>query len=300
MSVFDWKARTLRVVGEETIIPSADTYHSPNGRRRIYLLVHGFNNTPDKAGKNYTAFRERLETAIGSELTHEIWEFYWPGYEEGYAQILTLRTGREPASPLVTAYFYYKQVPKAIRYGKLLGDYILQLRTELQETEVILIGHSLGCRLILEALSHIEPHAPRWKVPAVLLMAAAVPESAVVLGGALRAGVEFSPYRFALFSHRDSALWGCFPAGQLLAGDGGPAPKAVGWRGGPEGCWTGRQSTQLSHGEYWENDVTTPNVARVFGRATPHRLPAFVIVPWVLAQPPVLPAWRLPTRIQRR
>jgi pimeloyl-ACP methyl ester carboxylesterase len=299
MSVFDWKARTLRV-DEEAILPSANTYHSPNGRRRIYLLVHGFNNTSDQADKSYTAFRERLETVIGPKLTEEIWEFYWPGYEENYAQILTVRTGRKPASPLVTAFFYYKQVPKAIRYGKLLGDYILQLHTELQETEVILIGHSLGCRLILEAVTHIQQRAPRWKVPAILLMAAAVPESAVELGGALRAGVEFCPYRFALFSHRDWVLWGCFPAGQLLAGDGGPTPKAVGWRGGPEGCWTGRQRTQLFHGEYWDNEVTTPNVARLFGKATPHRLPSFPIVPWVLAQPPVLPAWQLPKRAQHR
>ncbi len=299
MSVFDWKARTLRVE-EEAILPLADSFHSPNGRRRIYLLVHGFNNTPDQAGKSYSAFRERLQDAIGSTLTERIWEFYWPGYEEGYAQILTVRTGRQPASPMVTAYFYYKQVPKAIRYGKLLGDYILQLHSEFQETEVILIGHSLGCRLILEALTHIERYAPRWKVPAVLLMAAAVPESAVELGGGLRAGVEFCPYRFTLFSHRDWVLWGCFPAGQVRAGDGGPAPKAVGWRGGPEGCWTGRQRPQLFHGEYWADDSTTPNVARIFGKAIPHRLPSFPIVPWVLSQPPVLPTWQLPARVSRR
>ena len=300
MSVFDWKAKTLRV-HEEVIVPSADTYLSPNGRRRIYLLVHGFNNTQDQADKSYTAFRERVEAAIGPKLTEEIWEFYWPGYEEGYAQILTLRTGRKPASPLVTAFFYSRQVPKAIHCGELLGEYILQLHSELQETEVILIGHSLGCRLILEALRHIVDHrAPRWKVPAVLLMAAAVPESAVELGGALRAGAEFCPYRFALFSHRDWVLWGCFPAGQLQAGDGGPAPKAVGWRGGPEGCWTGRQRTQLFHGEYWGNEVTTPNVARLFGKATAHILPYSAIVPWELAQPPVLPSWQLPKRIQRR
>lgn len=298
MSVFDWKARNLRVE-EGAIVPSADTYRSPNGRRRIYLLVHGFNNTPDQANESYTAFRERLEGAIGPKLTEEIWEFYWPGYEESYTQILTVRTGRKPASSLITAFFYYKQVPKAIRYGKLLGDYILQLHSELQETEVILIGHSLGCRLILEALAHIERRAPRWKVPAVLLMAAAVPESAVDLGGALRAGVEFCPNRFALFSHRDWVLWACFPAGQLQAGDGGPAPKAVGWRGGPEGCWTGRQRTHLFHGEYWENEVTTPSVVRLFGKSTPHHLPYFPIVPWVLAQPPALPSWQVPIRVQR-
>jgi hypothetical protein len=40
MSVVDWKARTLRVE-DEAIIPTGDTYRSPNGRRRVYLLVHG-------------------------------------------------------------------------------------------------------------------------------------------------------------------------------------------------------------------------------------------------------------------
>ncbi len=226
-----------------------------------------------------------------------MWEFYWPGYEEDYSQVLTVRTGREPSSPLVTGYFYFRQVPKAKTYGEMLGRYVLALQGETQETEVILIGHSLGCRLILEALSYIARQgAPRGKVPAVLLMAAAVPVSLVELGGDLRAGLEFCPMRFILFSHRDWVLWGCFPLGQELANDGGIAPRAVGWRGGPEGCWTGRQRTHLFHGQYWADEGTTPNVVRLFGKRTAHELPYNSVVPWELAQPPALPAWKLPSR----
>ena len=94
MSVFDWNPRTLRVESG-AILPAAHSPRSPSGARRIYLLVHGFNNTPDKAGESYAVFRQRLESAIGKEPAKNVWEFYWPGYEEDYSQVLTVRTGRE-------------------------------------------------------------------------------------------------------------------------------------------------------------------------------------------------------------
>jgi hypothetical protein len=289
MSVFDWKRHTLRVE-RDAILPPAEAHTSPRGYRRIYLLVHGFNNTPDKANESYNALRRRIEGEIGPQRSKKIWEFYWPGYEEGYRGVMSLRTGVRPANFMVTAYFYHRQVPKAVRFGKLLGDYILKLQAETQETEVVFIGHSLGCRVILEALAQIQGHTSSAKVPAILLMAAAVPVSAVQSGGDLRPAVESCERRFALFSHRDLVLSVTFPIGQTRAQDGGSMPEAVGWRGAPEDkCWTGRQRVQLTHGEYWEDDVTTPNIVRLFGKATAHELPYSTIVPWRLRNPPPLP-----------
>jgi hypothetical protein len=299
MSVFDSRPNTLRIEAG-AILPPANAHRSPRGYRRIYLLVHGFNNTPDEANEGYGALRQRLEKHVGSNLAKKIWEFYWPGYEEGYSSIMTLRTGRRPANSLVTAFHYSRQVPKAINFGKLLGEYILDLRAETQDTEVIFIGHSLGCRLILEALSQIVGLVPNSKVPAILLMAAAVPVSAVVSGGSLRPAVDFCPRKFALFSHRDWVLSLCFPPGQLRAHDGGAVPVAVGWHGAPDGCWTGRQRMRLFHGEYWDHDVTTPNIVRLFGKATAHDLPYSDVVPWRLTDPPTLPRWRLPKREPRK
>jgi len=295
MSVFDWKSRTLRVDGN-AIVPAVDQHRSPQGYRRIYVLVHGFNNTPDRAARSYDDLMHRVENHLGPAQSRKIWEFYWPAYEEGFQGLLSLRTGIKPKSRIVTAYHYHKQLPKAIEYGRLLSEYILQLRTETQHTEVIFIGHSLGCRLILETLKHIEGHAPASKIPAILLMAAAVPVDSVQEGGSLRSALERCEHRFALFSHHDWVLSLCFPLGQIRANDGGPFPEAVGWHGAPDApdkCWTGKQRTQLLHREYWKDEFSTPNILRLFGKSTPHTLPYSTIVPRRLETPPSLPEWTI-------
>jgi len=298
MSVFDWRRRTLRVAGE-AIVPSVDQHRSPHGYRRIYILVHGFSNTPEQAARGYDDLMHRVERYLGHAQSRKIWEFYWPGYEEGFQGPLSLRTGIKPTSRIVTAYDYHKQIPKAIESGKLLGEYILQLGTQTQHTEVVFIGHSLGCRLILETLKKIEDRAPASKIPAILLMGAAVPVRYVQEGGDLRSALEICERRFALFSHRDWVLSLCFPPGQTRANDGGPFPEAVGWRGAPNApdkCWTGKQRTYLFHGQYWKDEFSTPNILRLFGRTTPHVLPYTTIVPWKLEWPPLVGEWTLRQR----
>jgi pimeloyl-ACP methyl ester carboxylesterase len=299
MSVFDWKRRTLRIDGD-AIVPSVDQHRSPRGYRRIYILVHGFNNTPDQASSSYDDLMHRVENHLGAAQCRKIWEFYWPGYEEGFQPLISLRTGIRPASRIVTASHYHKQIPKAIEAGEKLGKYILQLHTKTQQTEVIFIGHSLGCRLILETLKQIEGEAPASKIPAILLMAAAVPVDYVQEGGSLRSALELCERRFALFSHRDWVLSLCFPPGQMRANDGGPSPEAVGWRGAPDKCWTGKQRTHLFHGQYWKDEFSTPNILRLFGKSTPHTLPYSTIVPWRLESPPPLAEWTIRPRFPEK
>ena len=291
MSVFNRQEKALRVENE-AIVPAAGENRAPHGLRRIYLLVHGFNNTPEQASENYANLRERLKEFIGTSNLERIWDFYWPGYEERYKQIISWRALTEPRNSIVTAYFYYKQVPKAEKAGKLLGSYILQLHNWSRQTEVILIGHSLGCRVILEALQWMQNRTHRGTVPSIVLMAAAVPVSAVEQGGALRKGVEFSPERFVFFSHRDFVLWGCFPAGQRMAKDGGAFPKAVGRRGAPDKCWTGRRRTYLFHSQYWRHECTTDEIVHLFGKSTPHRDRSWMIEPTRLHRQPGFPEWQ--------
>lgn len=292
MPSVDWKRGRLWVENG-AILPGPDSVGSPNGYKRVYLLVHGFNNTRDKADESYRRFRKRIKDYIGPSLSHLIWEFYWPGYEERYGNLVTLLAGPAPAHSLVTAINYHKQVPKAVDFGKLLGEYMVQLRSDAQDTEFVLIGHSLGCRLILEALSSIENQIPKVKIAAILLMAAAVPVSAVELGGRLRSALESSQRRFAVFSHSDRVLSICFPMGQRLANDGGALPKAVGWHGMPFECWTDRQRTSLTHGQYWSDQATTPNVVRLFGKTTPHVLPYTFGSENQLPEAPATRDWKL-------
>jgi len=288
MSRLIWPRGTLHIEND-TIVPAPQAVRSPNGSSRIYLLVHGFNNTPEVAEESYAAVRERVRESIGLHLSQRIWEFYWPGYEEPLGGVL--RQFRVPRliNSGYTGAVYAKQVPKAIKFGEKLGKYLLQLRAETHATEIVLIGHSLGCRLILEALAYMVGKAPESQVPAILLMAAAVPVAKVQPGGTLRAGAEFAQRRIAIFSHRDFVLWGFFPPGQLLARDGGPLPQAVGFRGAPEGCWTGTHRVKLFHGEYWTDRATTPNILGLFGKTTQRDLPSSEIVPRKLPTPPSLP-----------
>jgi pimeloyl-ACP methyl ester carboxylesterase len=291
-----WPRGTLRVENG-AILPAPGQLRSPDGFTRIYVLVHGFNNDRAKAEVSYRAFRERIADMIGLHMSQRIWEFYWPGYEELVSQSLRRYWATGLVNTAYTAASYYKQVPKAITFGSLLGKYLLQLRASSQATEVVLIGHSLGCRLILEALAEMMvPHTPNSKVPAVLLMAGAVPIQHLEPAGYLRAAAQFPQRRIVLYSARDTVLRWTFPAGQVLANDGGLRPEASGLHGHPRDCWTARDHTMLRHGDYWSHKNTTPNIVRLFGKSTPHALPYSEILPRTLPDPPPLPQWRSPER----
>jgi len=159
-----------------------------------------------------------------------------------------------------------------------------------------MIGHSLGCRLILEALDVMASAATAAPVPAIMLMAAAVPVLHLQTGGLLRSAVRYPDHRIALYSARDTVLRWAFPPGQTLARDGGLRPEASGLNGSPRDCWTSRDQTMLRHGEYWSNESTTPNIVRLFGKSTSHALPYSEIVSRSLPLPPSLPEWISPQR----
>ena len=286
-----WPRHTLHVEHDE-IVPPVTSIRSPNGLSRIYLLVHGFNNDETQAQARYQAFRKRIAEYIGFD-EDRIWEFYWPGYESIVSQPLRQYVAPRVAQGLYTAASYYKQVPKARHFGELLGRYLLQLRARFQDTEVILIGHSLGCRLIVEALAKMETsHAANSRVPAILLMAGAIPVEHLRPGGSLNAAVRFPQRRIALFSTRDTVLRYAFPPGQRLARDAAWPAEAMGLHGAPRECWTARDQTVLRHGDYWAHESTTPNVVRLFGKSTHHALPYSEIVPRENTSPAALPEWK--------
>lgn len=295
MSNLLWPRGTLRVE-HGAILPAPGKVRSPSGSTRIYLLVHGFNNDRIQARTSYRDFRERISDIIGLNLAGRIWEFYWPGYENLIAEPLRRYSVPRIANSAYTAVSYFRQVPKAVSIGRLLGDYLLRLRASTRPTEVVLIGHSLGCRLILEALSEMAPRARSSQVPAVFLMAAAVPVQHLQPSAPLRAAAELPRHRIALYSARDTVLRWTFPAGQLLAADGGLRPRALGLEGQPRDCWTGRDQTMLRHGDYWSDSTTTPNVVRLFGKSTPHVLNYSGIVPRPLPESGPLRDWQIPER----
>src|SRR6185369_5317013 len=93
--------------------------------------------------------------------------------------------------------------------------------TEALATEIIFVAHSLGCRVVLEALRELldgrAPDAESHRVPGVCLMAAAVP-TFMVDGNARLAGAAMVPRAsYVLHSRADMVLRFTFPSGQGAA-----------------------------------------------------------------------------------
>jgi pimeloyl-ACP methyl ester carboxylesterase len=112
------------------------------------------------------------------------------------------------------------------------------------------VGHSLGCRVVLECLRHLNRKGGR-----VVLMAAAVPAYMVAQDGALAGALEAADSVLVLYSMSDDVLHYAFPPGQTIAGKGeGFLPTALGRYGPPArmaGHFQGHPIPDADHGDYW-------------------------------------------------
>ena len=126
---------------------------------------------------------------------------------------------------------------------------------------VILIGHSLGCRLLLEALKKQMKTNYRLEV---FLMAAAVPVSMVKPGQELNHSISSAEKCTILYSKNDFVLRATFPPGQALAGEG--FNEAVGLKGKPSGVWYKREEMpNYKHGDYWKEKKSAEFIAQQLG-----------------------------------
>jgi pimeloyl-ACP methyl ester carboxylesterase len=210
-----------------------------SGSRHILLLVHGYNNSHDEAQESYGKFIDKLRAQLGGsrDAPDAIAKFHWPGDEStffgstaGYA--FDINHARDAAQRLAT---YLTGLP-------IPGTASLR---------ITIVGHSMGCRLILEALGRM-PNAQG--ISLVGLMAAASPVEFVKRGGRLfRTG---NPPRRMLkfFSEEDNVLQFGFPLGQWHAYqmqiEDDNYSEAVGRHGHPDEF--GREiQTRNGHSDYW-------------------------------------------------
>jgi hypothetical protein len=229
----------------------------------ITIFVHGFNNDEKQAQERWKKTRARVGFLLGaSQYLTQVAEYYWPG-DRG-------RGGKFLKSAL-----YAKDVGMARSCGRDLGRFLAQREGPLR---VAFVGHSLGCRVILEALWELRTGSSQVICTTALLMAAAVPEGlcddehrfARAIGTALLAQREE-----VLYSRNDCVLHMTFPGGQIaaeLAGDDYPGPgsrRAVGRGGGPSTRWSTTARTSMGHGGYWLRAESLQHVAKVIG--TPQR-----------------------------
>ena len=316
-----WFARSLRFHEGQILEPGGG---SPNGSRRIVLLVHGYNNDKDEAEKSYGALMEKLPHGRES-LADQVWWFFWPSYVErltGAATdapttVVSSARGTESNAALSMPTYAW-QVLKAREVGRALGRYVRGLeRREGVPTEVVFVAHSLGCRVVLEALRELldgsTEENERDRVPCVCLMAAAVPTFMIDEGERLERAAALPQASYVLHSRSDVVLQWAFRGGQgaasLLvtlgftgaledterADSEGVYPEAVGRNGRPRSVWLRRADTGLGHSGYWKHRSTAPTVLRAISGRSISELPqsgASDDVTWTLPVNPDLPDWK--------
>jgi hypothetical protein len=223
-------------------------------RRRIVILIHGYQNSEDKAGRSFRRFISGIGASLGFRdpgRVGEIWGFHWPG---------------DHRRSLVSVLTYSSRVGDAERSGERLADYICEMRPDQQ---VVLVAHSLGCRVALEAVRQVRlamerdvGHYRGARLSSVFLFAAAVP---VALCETDEAYLHKIPgcREFVFYSSKDRALGMAFWVGE---GTYSASATAVGRSGGPDRQrWTYREHTGLGHGDYWRSDKLARKVIALLG-----------------------------------
>ena len=236
----DLRAQVLQV-------PSPD----PTGRREPVVLVHGFNNHQGEASTAYFGlrgrqYREGAPTLIPPALEAILADAFWPG------------DAAWGAFDLADFLVYPAAVGTSQAAAKLLAAH---LRSMPNLVAVHFVGHSLGCRVILETLADFArsggPHVGK-----VCLMAAAVPNFKVEARGALASAMAYADQVTILHSQSDAVLRYTFPPGQTLAsGDEGFFPSALGLHGpspGVPGKLDPRPIPDAHHGDYWGQSERAP------------------------------------------
>lgn len=252
---------------------------SPTGRPHVCFLIHGYNVTPEEAQAAFDQLLAAMHFAgrVPPVLERESWRVYWEGYQRSVRNVLTKsRFGW-------LTYFYQVRIAK--KSATCLAKYIAGLRGPGgTPVEISFIAHSLGCRLVLEALRELRDQ-PGPRVRVMAFMAAAVPAHMVYPGRALRSAAEAPERTWVLYSSTDYVLEAGFRLGQFFAGERGMPATAVGHAGEPEsGLWTTRVATVNSHGGYFGDFDTARALAEAFDPG------------WVPPSPKVLPARPQPQR----
>ncbi len=234
-----------------------------NGARELLVLVHGFNDSYDYGLKVYKAFLEKLNNQF-STGTSQVVEFLWPGDEP---------------NKLLSTVAYPLQIAKA-RQSAVELDKFLWAFPGSGQTTIHFVGHSLGCRIIMEILTRWANAGPppNMNLRTVVLMAGAVVVKHVDIGGRFRPGATLCNNNPVLYSKGDHVNQWAFPAGETAGGEGF-FPTAVGRTGGPPNTWHTPQpmatpdGNPYGHSNYWFGTESAASVAFALGGAPPRATP---------------------------
>ncbi len=226
------------------------------GRSRLVVLVHGYNDTLSAARGSYAEFGEHLGDMYGdggSLIPELLVKFYWPG-----------DTKLGPASFLS----YSFEINDAKKSAKKLAGFLRGLHgPDGAPIQLNVVAHSLGCRVLLETIRELPRPLQQLAIHfgVVCLMAAGVQVDMVEPGERLEHTLEAPQRLLVLHSTGDRVLHYAFPLGQTAAGEGF-FPTALG-RFGPPPWVPGEHEAvdELDHGEYWGAEVSAYEIAKRLG-----------------------------------
>ncbi len=219
---------------------------TPQARRHLRhtILIHGYQNSEDRATDSYRLFEEHVKRSSGGLASlGTLWHFHWPGNHR--SKITSVRT-------------YAARIGVAELSALLLvRDFLAHLT---RRQQVSLVAHSLGCRVALAAVADINRQGSSWRgarIRHVALLAAAVPQQLCLPPYKFRTRTPGST-EHAYFSRKDRALGWAFDTGQREFGEFGDA---VGKTGRPWGRWSEDVDMNIGHSEYWPSAAVATYVA---------------------------------------
>jgi pimeloyl-ACP methyl ester carboxylesterase len=263
----------------------------------ILVLVHGFNNSRAKAQESYDTFFGLLND----------------GLERHRFDIDTVAHFHWPSDPRLNWYFaqpfnpfsYPEALVKARRAARHLAQFIAELRPPgggPLSLKISMVGHSMGCRLILEMLQHFTPgNSPKFAV--VGMLAAAVPINLVGYGGTLNPPAHAEPKFIKFHSGNDDVLRNLFPLGQWRAyhqydNETRIEPyyfaEAIGYLGNPADFAESFPRPSNGHSQYWSDRRAALKILKALDPTFPVRAEEWEIGAYAQPQPHRLGAYQLP------
>jgi pimeloyl-ACP methyl ester carboxylesterase len=245
-------------------------------RSRLILLIHGYNTSQDDANAHYARFEDFLRRSADG-WADDLCAVHWPGDE---------------SSRFASTLAYQSKVRMAELVGAALADFCAKKRTAwATPPRLIIVAHSLGCRLTLETLLQLAHNANSSLKVEVVLMAAAVPSSLVEAQGKLLPALSRVGQSLVLFSPADRTLQRPFTLMQARLGEPG---EAVGLNGAPEESWTERREMPEGYGHrrYWKDPEVVNLIARWLGAPVMSERPFRLLPLYEIAEEVGLPDGR--------
>lgn len=204
---------------------------------RSVIMIHGFANSSDRARNSYASF---VDTVAGT---------FWPDMPADIVSFFGLQWPGDHPSRIRNVISFPTRIGNATQTGYTLGRY-LEAHLSSSKT-VVIVAHSLGCRVALACAEYLATWAAPDSGPnvqAVVLLAAAVPvRDAMEPDGQFR--LRHAGRYHVHHSRWDVALMLPFTSGNWLYDKAGVA---IGRTGGPVGSrWDERLNTRHDHSAYW-------------------------------------------------